>query len=268
MFNYYMKRYGRKSRKYVGKSTTGKRVKFAAPRGQRKIKQVYKNLSTRINKLEKFTRPEKKHYVSPTTVDQVSVGQCNVNADAYWAADITPMVLQSGASNGRIGDRITLKSLIVKGVMLGQSAQAARMRCRVVVAHVKGQPYGTGGAALVDAYERNSLTGLYDYNCTRSTDTYANFRILCNKTIFVPTDRFSGAAGFVNFTLPLKLNHIIDYIDTGAAVLKGGQICLWILCDSGNANPTTPSSAANVPITAANSGIKLSYKIDYYYTDI
>lgn len=262
-----MKRYGRKSRKYVGKSTTGSRVKFAAPRSQRKVKQVYSNLSKRINKLEKFTRPEKKHWVDPVTVDQISIGQCNINANAYWADDITPAPTQNGASNGRIGDAIRLKSLVIKGVILGQSAQAARMRCRLVVAHVVGQPYGNGTAALSDAYDFNPLTGLYDYNVTRSTDTYANFRILCNKTIFVPTDRYSGAAGFVNFTLPLKLDHHIEFRDDGSNNVKSGQIVFWVLCDSGNVNTVTPSSQPNVPITAVNTGAKLSYKIDYYYTD-
>lgn len=244
-----------------------KGVKFAVPKGQRKVKQVYKNLSSRIKKLERATRPEKKHYINPTTVDQVVIGQAIGVSDGYYASDITPYMSQGTAGNARIGDQVKLKALVMKGCILGQSSQSAKMRVRVVVAHVVGEPWGSGASALAQMYDRNPLTTLYDYNSTRATDTYKNFRVLYNKTLFVPTDRFSGASGFVNFTIALKLDHLIQFVDSGAASVKSGQICVFFLPDSGNGSTSIVATAPNMPITAINTGARLSYKTEYYYTD-
>lgn len=257
-----MRRYKRNLRRPARKG-----VKFAAPKGQRKVKQVYKNLSSRIKKLERATRPEKKHYVNPVTVDQVVIGQAIGLSDGYYAADVTPYMSQGTAGNARIGDQVKLKALVLKGCILGQSSQSAKMRVRVVIAHTVGEPWGSGASVLGNMYDRNPLTTLYDYNSTRATDTYKNFRVLYNKTLFVPTDRFSGAAGFVNFTIALKLDHLLQFVDSGAASIKSGQLTAIFLCDSGNGSATIVSTAPNMPVTAINTGAKLSYKTEYYYTD-
>lgn len=245
-----------------------KAVKFDTVKGQRKVKQVYKSLSTRIRKLEISSRPEKKHFVPATTIDQVSVGQCNVNADAFYSQDLTPYMSQNGTSSGRIGDKVLLTGLVIKGCMLGQASQAARMKCKFIIAHVVGVPYGSASSALADMYDRNPLTSMYDYNVSRSTDTYSNFRVIATRDYSVPVDQYSGAPGFYNFTIPLKLRHSLEYRDDGTANIKSGQLVLFVLCDSGNTNPTTASSLPNVPIITANSGMKLSMKLDYYYTDV
>ena len=194
----------------------------------------------------------------------VSLGQCNVNASAYVANDITPVMSEGVTFSTRSGASIKIVSAYMKWMFWQQSANNHTQKIRIELWKVKGNTV-TASTELQELYSVNPNTGLYDLNSLRNPDYYGGASKIYSKSFKIESQYASDIA-IREVIIPLKLNHHIRFVgDTNT--VADGQILLFMFSDSGNVNTITPSTLTNIPIISANTSVVYNQDIKWYYVD-
>ena len=225
------------------------------------LSQVAKDVSM----LKNLINVEKK-YLDNTYSD--SVGQVLGNLTGVVYKDITPIPVQNVAFNGRTGQSIKLTSATINIILNNQSAQRVGQKVRFEIYQVKGDPKTLTGINN-ELYDINPLTTIVDYMSNRNPNNYGDFKLICRRKVYYPTEQHSGsgaAARQKTLKINLKLNHHLRF-DKNSLTLVAGQIFIFAVTETGNSSIAIPSTLPNIANVAVNTGIDYDISARFYYVD-
>lgn len=261
-----------------------KSVRQAIAKTYRKGRKVVKkryikkgNLNTKqlvkdVMYLKSVLNPEKKRYLINYTSD-LAVGQVNVNAAGLYVTDITPIPAVGTGYNNRNGASIKLHSTHFAFMMKQQSSTLNKVKVRIEIWLIKGNPYASAASFPADHYLANSfITGasIVDYNSDPDPDDFNKARLIRTFHTAVPNDQVTQTQ-IKLFKGGIKYNngqgHHVRF-DLNTTTIEQGQLIMIIFADNGNVDSTNASTlGGGVPITSANTGITMNYNITHYYYD-
>lgn len=257
-------KYIKKVVKNVGRQVRRRYFKKGAPNMTRIIKDV-KWLKSVLN-------PEKKSYSLQST--DTYVGQCNVNTEAYYCRDITPMPNQNALSTGRSGNSIRLHATYFKYQLQQMSSSAGnRIKFKIMICKTVGTPLAAQNIPD-QMFKNNSFVllggspAIIDYNSDRREDTYKQFVVLRSKTVTLGPSQHSTNYAVVTGSMGVRYkSHHVKFQSDNSTILSDGQIFLLIMADNGNISQTTNSTLAGTQTTAFASGALLQTDITHWYYD-
>lgn len=201
----------------------------------KKSKPMARKLTTRVNRLEKKvkeTRPEMKflHIVYNHSIDTDPTNSSQIH---NIAGNITQ---GNGDSANRIGDKIHMKTLSLKGYFtLGDSTNVIRM-CLVQFRRQVSTPTWESFVGASDG-GTNQISSYFNH------DKAGQYNVLFDKTYTLVT----GHSDVVKFKEQINLTRAAKQIAylAGGTVITTGAIYLFLISDSGAAtHPTITSSVA------------------------
>lgn len=226
---------------------------------------------SKTNVIQAMLKPEKKH--KNTSGAGNVVGQCNINASAYGAYDITPLCASSTTYGGRTGSKIVLTSSYIQMQFSDQANRNSPIRGSIYIFKTM-EPQSSPGTFTASMFNYNPFAGggfsIIDYNSNYNIDQLQNWKLIRKKNFIHKPDSVTNQVGVSSFTIPLKYNkgkgHLIQY-DKDSTTIIDGQILMVVLLDNGNVNTTSPSTLSNIPNLGISSGLKFDYNIEHYYYD-
>lgn len=236
-------------------------------------KKIYRRYSTGgigqvvkdVAMLKGLVNTEKK-YLDNTYSD--SVGQVLGNLTGVVYKDITPIPVQNVAFNGRTGQSIKLVSATINIILNNQSAQRVGQRVRFEIYQVKGDPKTLTGINN-ELYDVNPLTSIVDYMSNRNPNNYGDFKKICTRKVYYPTEQHSGTGAVKRqktLKINLKLNHHLRF-DKNSLTLVSGQIFIYAVTETGNSSPAVASTLPNIANGDINTGIDYDISARFYYVD-
>lgn len=241
------------------KRIRGKAIKRYFKKGYKpKVRRIMKDVAT----LKKMVNAEKKYF--SITATAAKVGQCSVNTNGYYVADITPTPAQGTTDITRTGDSIKICSCYIKGQVYQQSNILSNIWLNIYIIKVLGAPQ-TVSTSIQNFFEVSPWSGLIDYNSQTNPDYFGQFKIVKRKRMRVDLTNYSSATTIKTFQIPLRMQHHVRF-SANSTTVSNGQLILFITADSGNTS-TTASTLTNIPVTAGSSGLNLNYDMNWYYYD-
>jgi len=230
-----------------------------------------KNKKTTSNAIQAMLKPEKKH--KNVSGQSLTVGQCNINASAYGAYDITPLCSSSTTYGGRTGSKIVLTSSFIQMQFSDQTNRNSPIRGAIYIFKTM-EPQSSPGSFVANMFNYNPFAGggfsIIDYNSNYNIDQLHNWKLIRKRNFVHKPDSVANQVGVSSLTIPLKYNkgkgHLVQY-DKDSNTLIEGQILMVILLDNGNVNASSPSTLSNIPNLGVSSGLKLDYNLEHYYYD-
>lgn len=239
----------------------------------KRTRKARMNLYSEVAALKKVLNVEKKRVVLTSSSD-IAVGQCIANANGWYAVDITPVPAQGSNNTQRNGSSIKLTGSNMLFSIKQQSATTTAIKCKFVVFHITGvgQPY-TPATFIDGIYYLNTFVqsagspAIVDYNSQLDIDQQRGYKILAQRTVYLPYDATTSVVAIKNFRMGLKYkNHHVRF-DGNNNTVNNGQLILYIQPDVGNASPTTASTLTGIPVSAVNTGMTFNYNITHYFID-
>jgi len=254
------KKYARKAFTTVKKAA---KKRYGTKTGGVRMTQLMRDVAL----VKRSLNVEKKH-IQSIVANSITVGQCNGNTDTgYSILDVTPAIVQGVGYSNMTGNSVKLVSVALHGQIRQQSATQHPMRVRVVLYKVVGTPIPVATQISGNQlYDVNPLTSLTDYNSTRNTNYFRQFKILKTKTLYIQPDPTSGEMMISNFAIIMKMSHHLKF-NQNSTTLTDGQICCAVYADSGNGSASTASTNTTIPVTKINSGAFFQYYTKYYFVD-
>lgn len=234
-----------------------KPVKKVVRRARKAARVNVKALSRQVTKLTKEVQGEYK------IIQQSSVANCAaINAGGNGCLLDGPLALssQGSAAVNRIGNKVKLMSMQVKGFIVQQSNTHSNRLVRIMLVQNKDHNL------LAPSVSISNITGnLYDADPRTSTITtlsYRNFvnmnnwKILASKNVVVSADSVTGQSMEKTFNMYVKFKKgITQNYNQVASALESGAIYFLCLCDSGDSNP------------ASLTGVRINYDIRTLFVD-
>lgn len=219
-------------------------------------------LALKVAKLYSMLNTEKKRF--DISNNSQLVAQLAINASGTYALDVTPIPAQGVAFNQRTGSSIKPHSAIHKFQFWSQSATTVQAtKFRIEFWHNKG-PTTSAAAALSEIYNVSTGSGIIDYNSQMDPDYTGTYTRFFRKNYVLPAPQYNGQVQIKDIVIPLRLKKHVRFNDNSTTVTDG-QIIMFILADSGNLS--TVSTATNVPVLTALSGMLFNQDLKYYYYD-
>lgn len=254
---------------------TGRYVKNAAKKryvGKRGGVK-YRKLANDVMKLKNLVNAEKKRFT--IAVGSQPVGQLSgATGQGMYVSDITPIPAQGTTSITRTGNSIRLHSSYIKFQFSHLTQTTQPIQLEIMLVRVKGVTQNsTVFASNMFNYNPFVLHGgspvIIDLNSDLNPDFYSSYKILKRKRVFLPMDSYAGVTVLKTVSIGLKhsIDHHIRFAADGGTTPSTGQTLLIIRCDSGNISSTTASTLSNVPVSAALTGLSMSYNIYHYFYD-
>jgi len=195
------------------------------------------------------------------------VGQCNGNALATTALDITPILTQGVGVNQRTGQSIKLTSMTCYIAVNMQSAQTVPCKIRFEMWKIIGNPQTSLTNVITECYDANPITTIVDYLSVRDPNFYSDFKRIGSKTITFPGAEYAGnTLRQKTIRFNIKLNHHVRY-NGATTTLTDGQMVLMAFAEAGNVSTTTVSTLPFVYGTGINTGFNYQLSNRYYYVD-
>jgi len=251
-----VRRFGRRAYKLTGLVNPIKKGRLSSTR-----------LIKDVAMLKRMINAEKKETSELTYT--FNVAQVNGNSNGYKTYDVTPIISQGITGQTRNGNSLKIHSMVFKGQMLQQTGNHHQGKVRVEFFMNKATPFAPwSDTDLPNIYNPYTITGLYDTNSTRSTDTYKNWVKIASKTLVIKQDNYSGVQGWKDFVIPLRFkSYHIKYDDNNTNAVRNGQLIMVVLADSGNSSSTVSSSVTNIPVTAISTGFTMNMTQKSWYYD-
>lgn len=220
--------------------------------------------------LKSVLNPEKKRFQQNIT--DATVGQCNVNANGFYALDITPTPSQGVTSTTRNGNSIKIHSTYVKYQFQSQNlSSGSPIKFRMMVVQVVGQPYTSVTSAVTTMFDANSfITGgsITDYNSDRNEEAFKQFKIIRSQNLYLKPNGHSNQRMHFTGGMGIKWkSHHVKYVTDAGTSVQDGQYFLLILADNGNVNATTGSTLVGTSEFSALTGAALQLDITQWYYD-
>lgn len=253
--------------KKVARRVRGKAIKRYFNKG---YKPKMSTIQRDVAYLKSVLNPEKKLYQYNLT--DGLVGQCNINASAYYVSDITPVPAQGITSTTRNGNSIKLSTARIKMQLQSQSSSTGNgIKVRGMVVHVLGAPYTSAATLVQTMFKPNSfITGgtIYDYNSDRREDSFKQFRIIRSFNANIPANNHTGQTPVKNVSVGIRFkNHHVKFVSDGATNIQDGQLFLIMFADSGNVSTTTASTLVGTPVLATNTGLFIQQDTSIWFYD-
>ena len=232
------------------------------PKTKGKTKKYYpkektlKALTKKVNKLTKEVQGEKK------VLQQGSNAPCGaINGTSQGLLLDGPLALSSAGSGvqNRIGNRIKLLSMQVKGLVAQQASCVSNRKVRIMIVenidHNLVAPAVTAAGLNMNLFDNDGRTG------SITTESYRNFVNTNNWKIWGQTFVYLDADSIANQTTEKTFNFYIKFGKNGlnqnynavASALEKGALYLIALCDNGD--------------TSANTGVRVYYDIRTIFVD-
>lgn len=248
--------YVRKSRKSYKKTSAPKKS----------YKKGGYSLSRKVNLLMRAAKTTEKKSVtiSPTTV---SVGQCNINADAYYWQDISPIVSEGTTISQRVGNQIKITSFQMR-IQLRQMANLGTAAKYILEVFTPKNDF-VSSASIGSVFKADTITGLVDYHALRNPDYYSEYTRIMKKTLYLKADSYSAQPNLMSdYQINYKFKNpmICKYANDGTTILHG-QLFMVLRASTGNINGATASTLTQIGNTNALSGAYLDMMTKIFYTD-
>lgn len=213
--------------------------------------------------LKNMVNAEKK--MIDNTLLTTTVGQCKINATGAIYQDITPVIAQGDGYNARNGRSLKFCGMQLR-LQLHQQASVhdgAKFTLYVVIPE---DPIPLA-QSLLEFFDNDVITGIVDYNSNRNPDFMKNYKIIAKKTMTIRPDNYSGAPQVVrDYQFNLKLNHHLRY-DKNTSTVTEGSMYLFVVCNTGNADPTNASTLGGIGHSGANTGFNAYIANRFWYYD-
>lgn len=250
----------------MGKFFFKKAVKKTAKKTSSKKKTSNNSLSKKVNLLMKDYKGVEKKWttISPTTI---SVGQCNINADAYYWADISPIVSEGVTVSTRVGNAIKMISFQMR-IQIRQMANLGTSAKYVLEIFTPKNDY-VSSASIGSLFKADTITGLVDYHALRNPDYYSEYIRIYKKILYLKADSYSSQP---NLMSDYQINHkfktpmTLKYAGDGTTVIHG-QLFMVIRASTGNINGSTASTIAQIGNTNALTGAYVDMMTKIFYID-
>lgn len=221
--------------------------------------------------LKSIVNAEKHKQVYASTNNLNTVSQVLGNASGAWLSDVTPNLSQGVGEADRVGSSIKWHSSHWAFQFQQQTSSANQMKIKIVLALVKGKAQSSVVNVLANMYDANPFVSggaVYDYHSPRNQDEFKNYVVLRQKTVTMQRDQISTQNNIVNVKFGYKFrNHHVKW-DGNTSTIVGGQVCMFIFADTGNASGSTACTLANgVPYVGTNTGCTFQYIQTHYYYD-
>ena len=261
-----------KAKKYVKKQVKraggALKKRYVKRGGNLNVAQIAKDVMT----LKKVINSEVKRTGDGVRFHQDFVGQMNGTSSGHHIVDISPSFIAQGNNyNERSGNSIKLKSLMLQGQLVQQSACNQRVRVSIEVWMRKRDTVGIA-AAISEIYQPNAFaTGgspLYDYNSQREPDYYADW--VCIRKIYrtVASDTVSPQINqVVNWKMPISFGKGVHVRWDSSGTYTEKQILFIVRADCGNRSTSTAGSFGAVATNAINTGLSSNFNYQYFYYD-
>lgn len=216
-----------------------------------------------VARLGRMLNAEKKQFSVTGTAQKFA--QLNNNAAGYYAAGITPFPSQGTGQGARTGNSIKLCSSWFTMSLWQQASLVTNVKFKLMI--IKPKMVQTDLPTFISQImEVTPYNNIIDYNSQFNPNYFGTYSIIYKRTHVMNLTNYATATTLKEIRIPLKWNHHIRYAQDGTNTVSDGQFFILILADSGNCGGTL-STVANVPVTAANSGIVLNYDFNYFYYD-
>lgn len=247
------------ARRYVKKAARYVKKRYFKGRGYGKPKLA--KMYADVKAIKTLVNVEKKRY----NVQQNSqtVGQLSINAVGLFCGDVTPIPAQGVAYNQRTGASMKIVSAFLEFQFWTMSANTHRTRLVLEVFRIKGAPT-TASAFYQSHWLVNPASGIVDYNSDVNPDNYGTATCIYRRKFNI-IHNYSSEVAIKDMNCPQKFNHHVRFSQNSTTVTDG-QLIMAIRADSGNVSGTI-STATNVPILTASSGINFNYDYTFYYVD-
>jgi len=232
-----------------------------------------------VARLAMMINAEKKTFsiTAQSTLGQpVGVGQVAVNATGVRCFDITPLISQGLTAESRNGDSIKLHSAYFQFMVSQQANTAISNKASIEIWHYNGGAIISETDALASIYQPTVFSGVIDYQSARNIDKMGDWRLARKMSCTLQGEQISGTKTIKYLNMPLKFNrgkgHHVRY--SGSTITNNpltdlangrSQIFLVYRAESGNRSSTV--STANVPATAALTGLEVQASYTYYFYD-
>lgn len=246
---------------YVSKSPAKKTFKKKSS-----FKKKTNSLSKKVNMLMRdYKSVEKKSTtISPTTV---SIGQCNINADAYYWQDISPIVSEGTAINQRVGNAIKMSSFQMR-IQLRQMANLGTAAKFILEIFTPKNDF-VSSASIGSLFKADTITGLVDFHALRNPDYYSEYKRLYKKVLYLKADNYSAQPNLMsNYQINYKFKKpmTLKYANDGTTVIHG-QLFMVLRASTGNINGAIVSTLTQIGNTNALTGAYLDMMTKIFYTD-
>lgn len=253
-----------KGRRYAKKASGPKKFNYVKRTG---------NLARDVAKLKKQVKNVKPE-VKTTQGDYsqpyiVACGQVDANATGAHIMDITPQLACSGNEGGRIGDNVKFIGMAFRMKLQQMSALSIRSRYRIELwkTYEMSAPVSIW---LSQVYKADSISGVIDYNSTKALINRKMNKLIASRRGSIEPDAITTTNTYRDIKLFVKRQDVADFSINTATEPSNFRYLLVVTMDGGNCNTTTACTITNpysVPLTAVNTGIYLSYTINFYYID-
>lgn len=263
------KLFRRVRRKNAGR---GKRKPFVKKGAVRTVKTMA-GLARDVMYLKSVLNPEKKKFQFSVT-DQ-PIGQCDINQQGYYIADVTPAMVQGVTGSTRNGNSIRVSSSYIKYQFQAQSSTiGAPIRFRIMLIKVIG-PAQAASSVPPAMFSPNSFiqlggvnAGIIDYNSDRREDTFKQYIIIRSKTVKLQSNQHNGQSTLVTGSMGIKFkSHHIKFTSDANANISDGQLIMLIVADNGNRSTVSASTLTGTNNFQLSTGANLQLDINYWYYD-
>jgi len=261
----------------AGGKNAGKKKSSGKDYKNKKYKKGYgkKNIEKIVeNTLMKKFDVEKKRFNTTYATTDATMGQCDGNANAYYANEITPNIPQDDTPNGRTGNKISLCSLFMTLQLRQMSSATSPTTIKCFIIRAVGSYADTPANLVGQLWNANNYIGsgntIYDTGSDMNIDQFANFRILKRFNCYIKPDQLSGQQMPIARDIGMKFKKPLEIVWRSNAVNTQvqGRLYFIALASNGNASLSTQSTLANVPVVGTNTGQFINYNIKWYYTDM
>jgi len=241
-----LKKYAKKQFKRAVKAGKKRYISKGGPN----VKNIYKD----VMMLKNLVNVEKKRKDVTLTTPSSLGATAGAGVTGAFNADITPAISQGNDNSTRNGNSLKLVSMCVD-IQFGQSVNtnnAVRLRYFIVV-NPDNSINKTSSTVLSNLLEVNPFSTVIDYHSSRDAEFFTAYRVIKQGTCMLIPDSITGQISYVQFKIPLKLNHHLKYNVNSSTTTTKNSFYLIVTADTGDA----------VALTGAN----ILYNIRYYYID-
>lgn len=255
-----------RGRRPVGRKTGMKgAAKVYAPKKAINVSRLESKVNGLLKKQKKEVEMKKQTLASPVSS---SLGQVNNNGSGVLCLDITGCMSIGSAAGGsdRVGLKANLKGIFLRYQVQQQSALAIGVKYILEVWKTNDTNIATGSFPGM-VFNTDSISGVIDYNSTRSM-LYRNiYKRVYAKSFYIPPDNLSSVNSFIDKKVLIKQRQLLEWPTTATSNPQNVRYLVTIRASAGNLNTTTASTLSNIPLTAVNTGATCYIMATSYFTD-
>lgn len=202
----------------------------------------------------------------------------------HFSASILAIPPQGTGQSERVGDRIRLKSLVIRGQIYAQSDMTQFTNVKIKLAVVLFKNTAPSSAISISQYldyrrdiaSINAITypalQIYDPSSERDPDFKRYYTTLATKWFTIKEEGSTSALNlhrtFKIYVNCKKLPKLIIDSESGSDVLSNYDIRLYAFADSGNRGGfTLTTPVGGVGLQDSATGYQLVYQVRQYYQD-